>query len=64
MSSGQQVASVADCKKACVSLPKCKSILYNKRGKSCHMLSATTADTSTLSKTNNDIIEKIGDSST
>ena len=55
-------ASVADCKKACVSLPKCKSILYNKRGKSCHMLSATTADTSTLSNTNNDIIEKIGDS--
>ena len=55
-------ASVADCKKVCASLPKCKSTLYDKRGKSCHMLSATTADTSTLSNTNNDIIEKIGDS--
>ena len=58
----QDVASVADCKKVCASLPKCKSTLYDKRGKSCHMLSATTADTSTLSNTNTDIIEKIGDS--
>ena len=58
----QDVASVADCKKVCASLPKCKSTLYDKIGKSCHMLSATTADTSTLSNTNTDIIEKIGDS--
>jgi len=58
----QNVASVADCKKVCASLPKCKSTLYDKIGKSCHMLSATTADTSTLSNTNTDIIEKIGDS--
>ena len=58
----KDVASVADCKKVCASLPKCKSTLYDKIGKSCHMLSATTADTSTSSNTNTDIIEKIGDS--
>ena len=53
--------SVEDCKKACASLPKCKSTLYYKHGKSCHMTSSTTGGTSTASSTRHDIIEKIGD---
>ena len=53
--------SARDCKKACASLPKCKSTLYNKSGKSCHMTSSTPGGTSTASSTNHDIIEKIGD---
>ena len=53
--------SVEDCKKACASLPKCKSTLYYKYGKSCHMTSSTTGGTSTASSTRHDIIEKIGD---
>ena len=54
--------SAEDCKKACASLPKCKSTLYNKYGKSCHMTSSTTGRTSTANSTQHDIIEKIGDS--
>lgn len=50
-----------DCKKTCASLPKCKSIFYNKRGKSCHMTSTNPDATTTVSSTGHDIIEKIGD---
>ena len=50
-----------DCKKTCASLPKCKSILYSKRGKSCHMTSTNPDATTTVSSTGHDIIEKIGD---
>ena len=53
--------SVGDCKKTCAELPKCKSTLYNKNGKSCHMTSTTPGGTSTASSTGHDIIEKIGD---
>ena len=53
--------SAEDCKKKCASLPKCKSTLYNKYGKSCHMTSSTPGGTSTRRSTRHDIIEKIGD---
>jgi hypothetical protein len=53
--------SAADCKRVCASLPKCKSILYNKYGKECHMTSTNPAATTTASSTDRDIIEKIGD---
>ena len=49
------------CKKKCAKLPKCKSTLYNKTDKSCHMTSSTPGGTSTASSTNHNIIEKIGD---
>ena len=60
---GDEDVSVADCKKACASLRKCKSTVYSKKGKSCYMTSTNPDATTTVSSTGHDIIEKIGDTS-